>query len=186
MIYQLGDRRVRLRGEGHFIAENASVIGSVDLGARTSIWFNAVLRGDMEPIVLGEETNIQDGAVLHTDPGFPIEIGQAVTVGHLAMLHGCTIGRGCLIGIKSIIMNGARIGEGCIIGANSLIAEGKHIPPRSLVLGSPGRVVREVTAEETALLRDYVEEYLERIDRYRATLRPDTGVTDSVCGRDSD
>ena len=178
MIYQLEDRRVRLRGEGHFIAKTAAVIGSVQLGARSSIWFNAVLRRDMEPIVIGEETNIQDGAVLHTDPGFPMHVGDAVTVGHLVMLHGCTIGANSLIGIKSVIMNGADIGEGCIIGANSLIAEGKRIPPRSLVLGSPGRLVREVSDEETALLRGYVDEYLERIDRYRSTLKPDSGVRD--------
>ena len=132
----------------------------------------------MEPIVIGEESNIQDGAVLHTDPGFPLYVGDAVTVGHMVMLHGCTIGANSLIGIKSVIMNGAEIGEGCIVGANSLVAEGKRIPPRSLVLGSPGRVVREVTDDETALLRSYVDEYLERIVRYRTTLRPDSGVRD--------
>ena len=118
------------------------------------------------------------GADPGTDPGFPMHVGAAVTVGHLVMLHGCTIGANSLIGIKSVIMNGADIGEGCIIGANSLIAEGKRIPPRSLVLGSPGRVVREVSDEETALLRGYVDEYLERIDRYRSTLKPDSGVRD--------
>ena len=116
--------------------------------------------------------------MLNTDPGFPLYVGDAVTVGHMVMLHGCTIGANSLIGIKSVIMNGAEIGEGCIVGANSLVAEGKRTPPRSLVLGSPGRVVREVADEEAALLRSYVDEYLERIVRYRTPLRPDSGVRD--------
>ena len=172
MIYQLEDRRVRLRGETHFIAPSAALIGSVELGDRCSVWFNAVLRGDMDPITVGERTSIQDGAVVHTDPGFPARIGDGVTVGHQAVLHGCTVGSGSLVGIRAVVMNGAEIGECSIIGAGALVTEGKVIPPRSLVLGSPGRVVREVTAEELALLEGYAAEYVERVERYGRSFCP--------------
>jgi carbonic anhydrase/acetyltransferase-like protein (isoleucine patch superfamily) len=176
MIYQLESRRVQLRGEGHYVAHNAAVIGSVILHARSSVWFNAVIRGDNESISIGAESNIQDGAVLHTDDGFPMDIGPEVTVGHMAMLHGCTIGRNCLIGLKSVVMNGAVIEPDCIIGANSLIAEGKTIPARSLVMGSPGRVVRELRDDEITGLREFVDIYLRKIDKYRRGFKPDIGV----------
>ena len=176
MLYQLEDRRVRLVGDGHYVAPNASVIGSVVLHPYSTVWFNAVLRGDNEPIVVGAESNVQDGAVLHTDDGFPLEIGPECTIGHMAMLHGCTIGRNCLIGIKAVVMNGAQVGDNCIIGANALVAEGKVIPPGSLVLGSPGRVVRTLAPEEIIGLREFVEIYLDKALRYRRGFRPDSGV----------
>ena len=129
MIYRLGERRPEM--ENNFIAPNASVIGDVVLGDQVSVWFNAVLRGDNEPIVAGTESNVQDGAILHTDPGFPLEIGRGVTVGHMAMLHGCAVGDYSLIGINAVVLNGARIGRYCIIGAHALITEGKEIPDGS-------------------------------------------------------
>ena len=176
MIFQLEDRRVRFRGDEHYIAPSAAVIGSVVLENRVSVWFNAVIRGDNEPIHIGAETNIQDGVVLHTDPGCPLIIGSEVTVGHMAMLHGCTIGNNCLIGIKAVVMNGARVGDNCIIGANALVAEGKEIPDGSLVVGSPGRVIRRLTDDQIGNLREFVDIYLEKLTRYSASFKPDTGV----------
>ncbi|RKZ35548.1 MAG: gamma carbonic anhydrase family protein [Gammaproteobacteria bacterium] len=162
-----------MRGHEHYIAPNATVIGSVVLQDRVSVWFNAVLRGDNEPVVVGEGSNIQDGSVLHTDPGAPLTIGCGVTVGHMAMLHGCTIGDNSLIGIKAVILNHARIGRDCIVGANTLIPEGKEIPDRSLVIGSPGRVIRQVTDEEIQGLRESAEHYVENMRRFQAELRSD-------------
>ena len=121
-----------------WVAPNATVIGNVELQEETSVWFNAVLRGDNEPIVIGCGSNIQDGSVLHTDPGFPLTIEQDCSIGHMVMLHGCTIKRGTLIGIGAIVLNGAVIGEECVIGAHALVPEGKVIPPRSIVMGVPG------------------------------------------------
>jgi len=173
VLYTLADRRVEMRGHEHYIAPNATVIGSVVLQDRVSVWFNAVLRGDNEPVVVGEGSNIQDGSVLHTDPGAPLTIGCGVTVGHMAMLHGCTIGDNSLIGIKAVILNHARIGRDCIVGANTLIPEGKEIPDRSLVIGSPGRVIRQVTDEEIQGLRESAEHYVENMRRFQAELRSD-------------
>jgi carbonic anhydrase/acetyltransferase-like protein (isoleucine patch superfamily) len=173
MIHTLPGRAPELRGSAHFIAPNATVIGSVILEDDASIWFNAVLRADNEPIRIGARSNIQDGSILHTDPGAPLEIGSDVTVGHLAMLHGCTIGEGSLIGIKSVILNHARIGRNCLIGANTLIPEGKEIPERSLVMGSPGRVLRSLTDEEVARLYQSAAGYVQNARRYLAELRPD-------------
>ncbi len=174
MIFSLEDRRVELRGREHYIAHNATVIGSVVLGDRASVWFNAILRGDNEPIVIGAGSNIQDGSVLHTDPGCPLTIGSGVTVGHMVMLHGCRIGNNSLIGIKSVILNNASIGDNCIIGANALIPEGKAIPDNSLVVGSPGRVVRQLTAEQIERLRESAAHYVENMRRYRRTLQVDS------------
>ncbi|NJN46504.1 MAG: gamma carbonic anhydrase family protein [Candidatus Competibacteraceae bacterium] len=171
MIYSLADRRIELRGNEHFIAHNATVIGSVILEDRASVWFNAVLRGDNEPLIVGEGTNIQDGSVLHTDAGIVLTIGKGVTVGHMVMLHGCTIGDNSLIGIKAVILNKAKIGNNCLIGANTLIPEGKVIPDNSLVMGSPGRVVREVTEAEIAGLRRSAEHYVENMRRYLRDLK---------------
>ncbi|MEE4379815.1 MAG: gamma carbonic anhydrase family protein [Candidatus Competibacteraceae bacterium] len=171
MIYSLADRQVELRGNEHFIAHNATVIGSVILEDRASVWFNAVLRGDNEPLIVGEGTNIQDGSVLHTDAGIVLTIGKGVTVGHMVMLHGCTIGDNSLIGIKSVILNKVKIGNNCIIGANTLLPEGKVIPDNSLVMGSPGRVVREVTEAEIAALRRSGEHYVENMRRYLRDLQ---------------
>ncbi len=172
MLYSLEGRAVELHGSSHFVAHNATVIGRVVLEDQTSVWFNAVLRGDNEPIVIGERSNVQDGCVFHTDPGFPLTLGRGVTVGHMVMLHGCTIGDNSLIGIKSVILNGAKIGRNCLIGANTLITEGKVIPDNSVVMGSPGKVVRELDAAGIEGLREPAESYVNKIQRYRETFRP--------------
>lgn len=171
MIYKLDGRQLEIQGDDYFIADNATVIGAVTIGNNVSIWFNAVIRGDNEPITIGENTNIQDGVVLHTDEdGIPLNIGSNVTVGHQVMLHGCDIGDNSLIGINSVILDGARIGESCLIGANSLITEGKEIPDRSLVIGSPGKVVRELSDEQVQELLDSATRYVNNFKRYRAGL----------------
>jgi carbonic anhydrase/acetyltransferase-like protein (isoleucine patch superfamily) len=173
MMYRVGNRCVRLVGQEHFIAPTAVLIGSVILEDRSSIWFNSVLRADNEPITIGIESNIQDGCVLHTDEGIPLTVGQGVTVGHKALLHGCEIGDCCLIGIASVILNRVKIGRNCLIGAKALITEGKVIPDNSLVLGSPGKVVREVTGEEIRRIRLAAETYVANMRRYLASLRGD-------------
>jgi carbonic anhydrase/acetyltransferase-like protein (isoleucine patch superfamily) len=170
MIYTLGDRRVQMRGSGHYIAPNAIVVGSVILEQQVSVWFNVVIRGDNEDIVLGPRCNIQDGSVLHTDEGVPLSAGASVSVGHLAMLHGRVVGEGSLIGIKAVILNNAVIGKECLIGANTLIPEGKTIPDRSLVIGSPGKVVRTLTPDEVARLRWVADHYVQNAERYRREL----------------
>ncbi len=170
MLYQLGERIPELRGEHHFVAANASVIGTVILEDNVSVWFNAVIRGDNEPIHIGTNSNIQDGAVLHTDPGAPLTIGSNVTVGHLVMLHGCTIGDGSLIGIHSVILNHAVIGRNCLIGANTLITEGKVIPDNSLVVGSPGKVLRTLSEEEITAIHANAARYVENLKRYLSSL----------------
>lgn len=167
--YSLGERRP-LIGRDAWIAPNATVIGDVRLGDGASVWWNAVLRADNDVMAIGAATNIQDGSVLHVDPGAPLTLGARVTVGHLVMLHGCTVGDESLIGIKSVILNHARIGRHCLIGANSLIPEGKEIPDRSLVMGSPGKVVRELTDDEVARLKLAALGYVENARRYRAEL----------------
>ena len=171
MKYQLGERKVECRG-ACFIADNASVIGSVVLENDASVWFNAVVRGDNDLITLGERSNVQDGAVLHTDEGIQLTVGRNVTIGHMVMLHGCTIGEGSLVGIKSVILNRARIGRNCLIGANSLITEGKEIPDRSLVVGSPGKVLRQLTDEEVQVLLWNADHYVKKSLDYRQGLRP--------------
>ena len=168
-IYSLADKQPVI-GTNAWVAPNATIIGNVHLAANSSIWWNAVLRGDNDPIRIGDNSNIQDGSVLHTDDGVPLTVGANVTVGHLVMLHGCTIGAGSLIGIKSVILNGAVIGENSLIGANSLIPEGKIIPPRSLVMGSPGKVVRELSDEEVARIAYSVQLYVANAQRYRTQL----------------
>jgi carbonic anhydrase/acetyltransferase-like protein (isoleucine patch superfamily) len=162
---------VECRGE-HYIAPNATVIGSVVLESEASVWFNAVLRGDNDVITVGPRSNIQDGAILHTDPGIELTVGRDCTIGHMVMLHGCTVGDGSLIGIKSVILNRARIGRNCLIGANSLITEGKEIPDRSLVVGSPGKVVRQLSDEEVEFLLWNAEHYVEKLRRYNRMLQP--------------
>ena len=171
MIYSLGERKVEINALDYFIADNATVIGSVIINNNVSIWFNAVIRGDHEPISIGENTNIQDGVVVHTDEGIPMFIGRGVTVGHLAMLHGCNIGDNSLIGINAVILNNAKIGNNCIIGANSLISEGKEIPDGSLVLGSPGRVIRKVTDDEIRNLKLSAEHYVQNFKLFKRSLR---------------
>jgi carbonic anhydrase/acetyltransferase-like protein (isoleucine patch superfamily) len=171
VLLQLDDRRVRARGD-YWVADNAVVVGSVLLEHNASVWFNAVLRGDQELITIGENSNVQDGAVLHTDPGCPLVIGRNVTIGHKAMLHGCQIGDNSLIGINAVVLNRAKIGRNCLIGANALITEGKEIPDNAMVLGAPGKVVRQLTDAEIAGLALPASHYVENARRYRAGLRP--------------
>ncbi len=168
-VFRLADRKPQIDPSA-WIAPNATVIGDVSLAAGASVWWNAVLRGDNDPIAIGENTNIQDGSVLHTDEGVPLTLGRDITVGHMVMLHGCTVGDGSLIGIGSIVLNRAVIGRNCLIGANSLIPEGKVIPDRSLVMGSPGKVVRELTDEEVARLLYSARHYVDNALRYRSQL----------------
>lgn len=173
MKYRLGDKRVTLVGEGHFIAPGAAVIGDVTLQANSSVWFNCVLRGDAERIEVGQGSNIQDGSVLHADPGFPMLVGRDVTVGHNAMLHGCTIGDGSLVGIGAVVLNGAKVGRNCLIGANALVTEGMDIPDGSLVLGMPAKIRGELDAEQQAALQVNAEHYVANAARYLAELGQD-------------
>ena len=172
-LYDLDGAAVTLAGDGKcWVAPNAVLLGKVRIEEDASVWFGAVLRGDNELITVGPRSNVQDGSVLHTDPGFPLTIGADCTIGHMVMLHGCTIGRGSLIGIGSIILNGAKIGEDCLIGANTLIAEGKEIPPRSMVLGSPGKIVRQLSGEEIKRMQGGAARYVENWKRYARGLKP--------------
>jgi len=170
VLFKLQQRRVELLGEGHFVAPNATLIGSVVLHDRSSVWFNAVLRGDSEPIVIGEDSNVQDGTIMHTDPGMPVSVGRGVTIGHMAMLHGCEVGDNSLVGIKATVLNGARIGKYCLIGAGALITEDKQIPDYSMVLGSPGRVVRELDPERIEMLHEAAQIYVRKSRVYRESL----------------
>lgn len=168
-LYSLGDLKPQL-GDRAWAAPSAHLIGDVRLGARASVWFGAVLRGDNTPLVLGEETNFQDGAVGHSDPGFPLTIGARVTIGHQSILHGCTVHDDCLIGMGARILNAAVIENECIVGAGALITEGKHFERGSLIVGAPARVVRQVTDEERQLLRASAAHYAEKAQRYAAEL----------------
>lgn len=169
-LHRLGDRIPELRGDQHFVAPSADVIGNVILENNVSIWFGAVLRGDNEPIHVGAGSNIQDGSVLHTDMGSPLTVGANVTVGHQVMLHGCSIGEGSLIGIKSVILNHAIIGKNCLIGANALITEGKVIPDNSLVIGSPGKVLRTLSEEEIAAMHANTANYMKKAAQFAVDL----------------
>lgn len=171
MIYDLQDRKAELRGGGHFIAGNATVIGSVVLEEKVSVWFNAVIRGDNDLITLGPESNIQDGAVLHTDPGIKLTLGRGVTVGHQAMLHGCDIGDYSLVGINAVILNGAKIGKHCLIGANTLIPEGMVVPDGSMVVGSPGKVKKELNEQQRKMLELSAQHYVHNAERYSQHLK---------------
>ena len=166
MIYDL-EKNVPEISSDSWVAPNAIIIGKVKLEKNSSIWFNAVLRGDIEKIVIGENSNIQDGSVLHTDPGYPLTVGKGVTVGHMVMLHGCEVSDDTLIGIGSTILNKAKIGKNCIIGANTLVTENKVIPDNSLVLGSPGKVVRKVTDDEIKVICENAKHYVENSKRYK-------------------
>lgn len=171
MRYAYEGSEPELAPEGCWIAPTAVVIGRVRLERDASVWFGAVLRGDGEPITVGEGSNVQDGCILHTDPGFPLVIGRRVTVGHLAVVHGCTIGDGSLIGIGATVLSGARIGRDCLIAAKALVPEGKEIPDRSVVMGVPGRIVAEVRPEQIERMRAGAQVYVERWKRYVATCR---------------
>lgn len=171
-VFDLGDRRPTLPDtDEYWIAPTATVIGDVRLGRNASVWFGAVVRGDNDPITIGENSNVQDGAVLHSDPGVPLDVGANVTIGHLAMVHSCTVGDGCLIGIGAVILSRAVLGEHCLVGAGAVVTEGKVFPPRSLIVGSPGRVVRELTNDQCAALDASAAHYVENWRRYARDLR---------------
>ena len=172
MKFTFEDRKVVCKGD-YWIAPDAIVIGSVIMEPNASVWFGCIVRGDNDTITIGENSQLQDGCVLHADPGFPIAIGKNVSVGHMAMLHGCAIGDGSLVGIKSVILNGAKIGRNCLIGANSLIAENKVIPDGSLVIGSPGKVVRQLSETEIREINSASDHYVQKYKRYRESFRAD-------------
>ncbi len=172
MIYELDDRKVRIEGEV-FVADSADIIGSVVLKNKSSVWFNAVVRGDSDEIIVGEESNVQDGALLHTDPGIPLTLGRGVTVGHHAIVHGCQVGDYTLIGINAVVLNHAKIGRYCTIGANALVTQGQEIPNYSVVLGSPGKVVRQLEPSEGEGLEKSAEGYVKRARLYLKSLHPD-------------
>ncbi len=169
-LYQLGDQAPCI-ADSAWVADSAQVIGAVELGADVGVWFGAVLRADTEPIRVGRGTSVQDGCVFHADPGFPLTVGENVTVGHQAMLHGCTVGDGSLIGIQAVVMNGARIGRDCLVGAGSLVTGGKEFPDNSLIVGSPAKRVRQLTREEIAGLRRGAAHYIENARCFRTTLK---------------
>lgn len=173
MLYQLDNKQVQL-SENYFVAESAAVIGNVSLGDNVSIWFNVVIRGDSELIAIGEKSNIQDGAVLHTDPGFPMTLGKGVTVGHKAMLHGCSVGDYSLVGINAVVLNGAKIGRHCIIGANALVTENMEIPDGSLVIGSPGKIKRHLNVEQQQALEVQAQHYVQNGRRFKLGLIQDS------------
>jgi carbonic anhydrase/acetyltransferase-like protein (isoleucine patch superfamily) len=170
MIHALDDRLPVIDPDA-WVAPDAHVIGAVTLGAGASVWFGATLRGDMEPIVIGPRTNVQEGCVLHTDFGYPLTVGADCTIGHRAILHGCTIGDGSLVGMGATLLNGARIGRGCLIGACALVTEGKEIPDGALVMGSPGKVVRLLDAAAQARLLASAAGYVANAARFRTGLR---------------
>jgi carbonic anhydrase/acetyltransferase-like protein (isoleucine patch superfamily) len=170
-VFSLNERRVEFRGAHHYIAWNATLAGSIILENAVSIWFGVVIRADNDQVHIGEETNIQDAAVLHCDPGFPLTIGKRVTVGHKAMLHGCTVGDGALIGINSVVLNGAKIGAGSLLGAGSLVPEGKEIPPGVLAVGSPAKVVRELSPAQIAGILAAAQSYVDRAKLFREQLK---------------
>ena len=170
-LFAIGERRVRLLGEHHYVAHDATLVGDITLHNNVNVWFQVVIRAENDAITIGEACNVQDGSVLHVDPGFPMTLEPRVSIGHKVMLHGCTIGEGTLIGINSVILNGARIGRGSLIGANTLIAEGKQIPDGVLVVGSPGKLVRELKPEERQRLLGISSGYVERSKLYKKDLR---------------
>ncbi len=171
MIYSLGDKTVSMTGT-HFIAPCAVLVGEVIVADQVSIWFNTVLRADNDRIVIGQGSNVQDGSVLHVDVGNPLIIGERVTIGHKVMLHGCTIGDGSLIGMNAVVLNGAVVGKNCLIGANALVTENMQIPDHSLVLGSPAKVIREVTEDAMQMMAAGTQHYIDKISVYNSSLRP--------------
>jgi carbonic anhydrase/acetyltransferase-like protein (isoleucine patch superfamily) len=171
MIYSLGDREVKVLGDEYFIADSADVIGSVVLHNNASVWFNVVIRGDHDVITIGENSNVQDGSVLHTDPGYKLNIGKGVTIGHKVMLHGCDVGDYTLVGINSVVLNGAKIGKHCLIGANTLVPEGMVIPDGSMVVGSPAKIKKLLTEEQKKQLEMSALFYVENFKRYNSKLK---------------
>jgi carbonic anhydrase/acetyltransferase-like protein (isoleucine patch superfamily) len=169
--FSIGQRQPRFIGANHFIAHDATLVGDITLENDANVWFQVVIRAENDRIHIGEGCNVQDGSVLHVDPGYPLTLARHVSIGHKVMLHGCSIGEGTLVGINSVVMNGAKIGSGTLIGANTLIAEGKEIPDGVLVLGSPGKVMRELKAEERAFLLKIATGYVERSKLYKQQLK---------------
>lgn len=169
-IYQLGEHAPDIDASA-FVADSANLIGKVTLEANASVWFGVTIRGDNERITIGENSNIQEGTVMHTDMGYPLTLGKEVSVGHQAMLHGCTVGDGSLIGIQAVILNGAKIGKGCLVGAGALVTEGKEFPDNSLIIGTPAKVVRTLTEEDLLRLRDNAANYVERGKLFKAQLK---------------
>jgi carbonic anhydrase/acetyltransferase-like protein (isoleucine patch superfamily) len=170
MIYSLGNKKPNFIGQASFIAPNASLIGDVDIHQGCSVWFNVVIRADNDKVTIGENSNIQDGSVLHTDSGYPLLIEKNVTVGHKVMLHGCHVGENSLIGINAVVLNGAKIGKNCLIGANALIPENMVVPDGSMVLGSPGKVKRALTEQEIQMLTLSAAHYVQNGQRYESGL----------------
>ena len=168
-IYQLGDAKPAV-DDSVFVAANASVIGNVNLAAHASVWFDVTIRGDNELISIGENSNVQESAVLHTDMGYPMHIGNNVTIGHQAMLHGCTVGDGALIGIQAVVLNGAVIGKNCLVGAGALVTEGKHFPDNSLIIGSPAKVARTLSEQEIANMHKNTANYVEKAKIFKNQL----------------
>tara|TARA_B110000444_G_scaffold250433_1_gene276809 strand:+ start:636 stop:1160 length:525 start_codon:yes stop_codon:yes gene_type:complete len=171
MMYKLGENRVDVAGEDFFVAPSADVIGNVRLENNASVWFNAVIRGDNELITIGENSNVQDCSVLHTDADYPLTIGKNVTIGHKVMLHGCVIGDDSLVGINAVILNGAKIGKNCLIGANSLVTEGKEIPDGSLVMGSPAKIVKTLSAQQQEGLVKSADSYVKNFKKFKKELQ---------------
>ena len=169
-IYELDGNTPQL-SEGAWVAESAEVIGKVELHKNASVWPKVVIRGDNDLIQVGEGSNVQDASVLHTDPGYPLLIGKNVTIGHKVMLHGCTIGDGCLIGIGAVVLNGAKIGRGCLVGAGALVTEGKEFPDGSMIIGSPAKAVKELTPQQIAGINDISGRYVKNAQRYIKTLK---------------
>ena len=169
MFYDLENKKVKNSGE-NWVAPNAVIIGDVTLEKNSSIWFNATLRGDIENIHIGEGSNVQDGSVLHTDPGYPLKIGKNVTIGHMVMLHGCEVGDNSLVGIGAVVLNNVKVGKNCIIGSKSLLTENKIIPDHSLVMGSPGKIIRNVTSEEVKKIHDNAVRYQQNWKKYSKSI----------------
>lgn len=179
--YRLGDKSPQI-DDTAYVAAEATIIGDVRLAADTSVWAGAVLRGDNEPIVVGTGSNVQEGTIMHTDPGCPLTVGQGVTIGHQAMLHGCTVGDGSLIGIQAVVLNNAVIGRECLVGAGAIVTEGKVFPDRSLILGAPAKVVRTLTDEDVARLQRNAQGYVQRAALFKVELTPlpEPGTTDNA------
>ena len=169
-VYQLDTLTPRL-ADTAWVADSAQVIGNVELAEGASIWFGAILRGDNELMRIGKNSNVQDGSMLHSDPGFPLTLGENVTIGHQVMLHGCTVGDGTLIGIKAVVLNGAKIGKNCLVGAGALVTEGKEFPDGSMILGSPAKVVRELSPEQIAGVARAAQHYVDNAQRYAAGVK---------------
>ncbi len=169
-IYQLGEDTPRIAATA-WVADSAQVMGRVALADSASVWYGAVLRGDNEWITLGERSNVQEGCVLHTDMGWPLTLGADVTVGHQAMLHGCTVGDGSLIGIQAVLLNGVQIGSGCLVGAGAVVTEGQVFPDHSLILGAPAKLVRTLTAEQLQRIKSSATQYVQKAQRHRLQLK---------------